>query len=56
MPVLITALLAIGIQAAALVGKRLRRASVARPAAVAGVDLRPVGARRPRLISRRPAA
>lgn len=56
MPVLITALVAIGIQAAALVGKRLRRAPVARQGAVAGVELRSVGARRPRLITRRPAA
>ena len=56
MPVLVTALVAIGIQAAALLRRRLERATVAPQAAVAEAGMRPVGARRPRLGSRRPAA
>ncbi len=56
MPVLITALVAIGIQAAALVGRRLRQTPVAQQGAVPGTQPRPVGARRPRLIGRRKAA
>ncbi len=56
MPVLITALVAIGIQAAALLSRRVRRAPNAPQGADGGAGSLPVGARRPRLISRRSAA
>ena len=55
MPVILTALVAIGVHAAHLLGRRMR------PGARRGqkpptADRPPVGARRPRLASRRPAA
>lgn len=56
MPVIITTLVAIGVHAAGLLGRRLRRR--ARPGRSEPGDADPpaVGARRPRLTRRRPAA
>jgi len=56
MPVLITALVAIGIQAAALFSRRVRRGANAPQQAVGSAGTLPVGARRPRRIGRRSAA
>ena len=61
MPVLITALVAIGIQAAAFFSRRMRRAANAPQQADGGAGVLPVGARRlgarrPRRIGRRSAA
>jgi hypothetical protein len=57
MPVLITALVAIGIQAATLLRRRVRRAPhVPQGGGGGGAGGLPVGARRPRLIRPRPAA
>jgi hypothetical protein len=56
MPVLITALVAIGIQAAALFSRRVRRAANAPQPSDGRAEGLPVGARRPRRISRRSAA
>ncbi len=55
MPVILTALVAIGVHAAHLLGRRLRRAERQGQKAPTA-DQPPVGARRPRLASRRPAA
>jgi hypothetical protein len=52
MPVLITALVAIGIQAAALFSRRVRRGANAPQQAVGSAGTLPVGARRPRRIGR----
>ena len=56
MPVLITALVAIGIQAAAFFSRRVRRAANAPQQADGGAGVLPVGARRPRRLGRRSAA
>ena len=56
MPVLITALVAIGIQAAAFFGRSVRRAANAPQQADGGAGGLPVGARRPRRLGRRSAA
>jgi hypothetical protein len=56
MPVLITALVALGIQAAALFSRRVRRAAKAPQQADGGAGGIPVGARRSRRIGRRSAA
>jgi hypothetical protein len=56
MPVLITTLVAIGIQAAALFSRRVRRAANAAQSSDGGAGGLPVGARRPRRIGRRSAA
>ncbi len=55
MPVILTALVAVGVQAARLLGRRIRRGALQgqKPPTA---DQPPVGARRPRLASRRPAA
>ena len=56
MPVIITALVAIGVHAAHLLGRRMRRGGGAGRKSVEGAPPAPVGARRPRLATRRPAA
>ena len=56
MPVILTALVAIGVHAVNLLGRRMRRRAGAGQKLPTGADPPAVGARRPRLASRRQAA
>ena len=56
MPVILTALVAIGVHAASLLRRRRRGGDGPAKASTAGTDQPAVGARRPRLATRRPAA